>query len=300
HVAGLQVLVRSLLAGTEPVVLDLAGGFDPVAFADGSRMISAGVSGGAVGAGAGRRYTALVPTQLRRLLSAGDDVVAALASYDAVLLGGAAAPPDLLAAARAVGVRVVTTYGMSETCGGCVYDGVPLDGVRVRLGEDGRVELGGTMVFAGYRGRPDLTSAARRVDADGVAWHLTQDLGVLSDDGRLDVLGRVDDVIVTGGEKVAPALVERALASYAGIRELAVVGVPDPEWGQRVVAVVVPADAAAAPSLEKLRAHGAHRLPPYALPRSLVIADAIPLLGSGKPDRVALRALAAPAAVQVG
>ncbi len=148
HVAGVQVLVRSLVSRTEPGVLDLAGGFTPAGFA-----AAASALGGV------RRYTALVPTQLVRLLDAADqgdgDGVRELARFDAVLVGGAGTPPAVLERAAAAGVRVVTTYGASETSGGCVYDGVPLDGVRVRLGDGpdpSRVLLGGPTLARGYRG----------------------------------------------------------------------------------------------------------------------------------------------------
>lgn len=242
HVAGLTVLVRSLLAGTEPVPMPLAGGFDAAGFVAATAEL-----------GPGRRYTALVPTQLRRLL-ADPAGAAALASYDAVLIGGAAAEPDLLERATRDGVHVVTTYGMSETCGGCVYDGVPLDGVRVLLEPAGadhpgawRVVLGGPTVFVGYRGDAQRTEQALRVDAAGIRWHLTNDVGHWDPAGRLEVLGRLDDVLVSGGENIAPAQVERALLTHRQVTEAVVVGVPDAEWGQRVVAVVVPADPASPP-----------------------------------------------------
>jgi O-succinylbenzoic acid--CoA ligase len=204
-----------------------------------------------------------------------------------VLLGGAAADPSLLDRARAAGVPVVTTYGMSETCGGCVYDGRPLDGVAVRLDSDGRIRLGGDVVFAGYRLRPDRTADALTFE-DGRRWHVTKDLGRW-DGERLEVVGRVDDLINSGGEKVAPLAVEAALSAAPGVRDAVVVGAPDPEWGQRVVAVVVPTDPERPPSLEELRAAVRDRLPSYALPRQLRLVGAVPMLPSGKPDRARLR-----------
>lgn len=263
HIAGLQVLVRSLSAGTHPVLLDLAGSFSVDAFSAATRRLD----------GAGRRYTALVPTQLRRLVEAGAD----LTSYDAILVGGAAldfpAPPN-----------VVRTYGMSETCGGCVYDGRPLAGVDVRVEPDGRISVGGAVVFAGYRLRPDLTAEAL---VDGR--HLTQDLGTWSE-GRLEMLGRADDVIVTGGVNVPAALVERVLAGHPSVRAIAVVGVPDDEWGERVVAFV---QSRVHLAVEELRAFAADRLEAAALPRSVVLVDALPMMPSGKPDKAALRSLVA-------
>jgi O-succinylbenzoic acid--CoA ligase len=272
HVAGLTVLVRSLEARTRPEVLDLYGGFSAAAFVAATARLAPGV----------RHYTALVPTQLRRLLDAG----ANLSTYDGVLVGGAALSPSLHSAAVEAGVPVVTTYGMSETCGGCVYDGEPLDGVTVRLRDDGRVELGGPVVFAGYRLRPDLTAAAL---VDGR--HVTQDLGRWSADGRLEVLGRADDVIVSGGVSVPAALVERVVAGHPGVAACAVIGRPDPEWGERVVAVVQPVDWSSAPDVESLRAFAADALEPAALPREVVMLGLLPVLDSGKPDKVAVRTL---------
>lgn len=271
-IAGLTVLVRSLQARTRPEVVDLYGGFSVDAFTAATSRLADGL----------RHYTAVVPTQLRRLLDAGAD----LSAYDAVLVGGAALSPALHDRAVEAGVPVVTTYGMSETCGGCVYDGRPLDGVTVRLRGDGRVEVGGRTVFVGYRLRPDLTSEAL---VDG--WHVTQDLGRWAADGRLEVLGRADDVIISGGVNVPAATVERALGGHPGIAACAVVGRPDPEWGERVVAVVQPGDWSAVPELDDLRAFAAGSLEPAALPRELVTVGQLPLLPSGKPDKAAVRTL---------
>jgi O-succinylbenzoic acid--CoA ligase len=274
HIAGIQVLVRSLVAGVAPVSLDLSAGFSCAAFA-----ASAATVDGA------RRYTALVPTQLVRLLDDGGAGLAALCSFDAVLVGGAATPPSLLGRTLDAGVRVVTTYGSSETSGGCVYDGVPLSGVSVTPDATGRLTVGGPVVFSGYRLRPDLTAVSL---VDGR--YVTNDLGSVVD-GLVSVQGRADDVIVTGGEKVAPAAVEAALAGHPGVREVAVTGVPDPEWGARVVAVVVPADPASPPTLESLRAQVSRELGRRAAPSGLVVVDDLPRLALGKIDRTALRRL---------
>jgi O-succinylbenzoic acid--CoA ligase len=260
HVAGLQVLVRSLVSGTEPVLADRA---------DAATLAASGCS-----------HISLVPTQLQRLLESGVDKSTPLAGFSSVLLGGAAAPAALLAAARDAGVPVVTTYGMTETCGGCVYDGVPLDGVRVKTGDDGRIWIGGPVLFSGYRG-------GDRVPADG--WFRTGDLGRLDGSGRLTVRGRADDVINTGGHKVIPGEVAAALESCPGVRDVAVVGQPDPEWGERVVAVVAPSDPADPPGLELLRLHVRGRLPRYAAPSRVVMVDAVPMLPSGKHDIIRLR-----------
>ena len=290
HVAGLQVLVRSLVSGTTPVVLDLAPGFEPDAFAAAAARVS-GV----------RRYTALVPTQVTRLLAAGGAAAEALAGFDAVLVGGAATPATLADRARAAGVRLVTTYGATETCGGCVYDGVPLDGVSVAVGDDGRLHLGGAVVARGYLGAAggtgdadtDGTGAAPALtERDGVRWVRTDDLGTW-DGTRLTVLGRADDVVVTGGLKVAPRPVEEALLRLPGVAEAVVVGVPDDEWGQRVAAAVVLAAGARPPTLDDARALVRAAVAPHAAPRQLAVVPALPLRGPGKPDRAAVAALLA-------
>ncbi|MGY2128755.1 o-succinylbenzoate--CoA ligase [Blastococcus sp. SYSU DS0617] len=273
-IAGLQVLCRSEVAGREAVVL---GRGEDLAAA--SARLPAG----------DRRYTALVPTQLVRFLDAEPD---ALRSFDAVLVGGAATDPALLARARAQGIRVVTTYGMTETAGGCVYDGAPLDGVRVRVTDGGPagpgaggVELSGPVLAHGYRLDPAATAAAFR---DG--WFQTRDAGSLDDDGRLTVLGRLDDVLISGGVNVAPAAVEAVLREHARVADAVVVGRPDPEWGQRVVAAVVPAGDRA-PDLPELRRWVGDRLGAAAAPRQLHLLAAVPTLHTGKPDRRAVAAL---------
>ena len=286
HVAGLMVVVRAVAAGAPPADATTEGSFDPAHFVE-----TTGSQAAAAGAGGLRLYTSLVPTQLARLLDAPGGP-AALARYDAILVGAAATPATLLVRAAAAGVRVVTTYGMSETCGGCVYDGVPLDGVGADLDADGTVLIGGPTLFAGYWGRPDLTAAA--FDPGGRL--VTCDRGSFDDRGRLRILGRVDDVIVTGGEKVAPAQVEDALMLLPAVAGAVVVGVPDPQWGERVVAVVVPS-AGSRVVLDQVRQALVGALPAPALPRQLLVVTGLPLLASGKPDRAAARALAsAPAA----
>lgn len=260
HIGGLQVLLRSLAAGHEPVL--------------------GGVVEGTAQLGDGRRYCSLVPTQLRRAL-ADPAATDALTSYDAVLVGAAATPLPLLQQARDAEVRVVTTYGMSETSGGCVYDGAPLPGVDATLDARGRIGLTGDVVARGYRLRPDLTAAAFAGRT-----YTTNDLGRYSG-GRLTVLGRADDVIVTGGEKVAPASVEAALAEHPAVAEVAVFGVPDEEWGGRVVAVVVLRPGATL-TLEQARRQVAAAVSRVAAPRELRLTRALPLLASGKIDRRAL------------
>ncbi len=274
HIAGLQVLLRSLAAGTTPVVVDLASGFTPAAFAAASRHVTGG-----------RAYTALVPTQLSRLL-ADEEGRAAAAAYAAVLVGGANTPVPLRDTAADAGLHVVTTYGMSETAGGCVYAGRPLPCSSARVDEDGRVLLGGATLASGYLGRPDLTEAAFLTEEDGARWFRTDDVGRLAADGVLHIDGRVDDVINTGGLKVVPRAVEEAvLAHVPGVREAVVVGTTDPQWGQAVSLAVVALGPLSVDTVrEALRPH----LPRHALPTRLLVLDALPLTGPGKPDRAAL------------
>ena len=286
HIAGLQVVIRSIVAGTAPAVVG-GPGFDPTTAAQ--ALISARRPGTPL-------YASLVPTQLHRIVSAASGAVlppALLpwADLDAILVGGAVTSPALLDRARAAGLRVVTTYGMTETAGGCVYDGIPLAGVRVRV--DGTVLVAGPVLARGYLGRPDLDAAFE--DRDGVRWLRTGDLGTLVD-GVLHVHGRADDVIVTGGVKVAPATVERALSAVPGVAEVCVVGLPDEEWGQVVTAVVVPADRAAPPRVADLFDAVVPTLGPAAAPRRLVLVDAIAHRGPGKIDRAGALAQAADAA----
>ncbi|GII98803.1 O-succinylbenzoic acid--CoA ligase [Sediminihabitans luteus] len=297
HVAGLQVVVRSVLAGT-PLVAPPPG-----------TRVDLGALARLVGSAPGpRRYASLVPTQLHRALEAADAgdpdgaaALAALRTLDAVLLGGAATPPALLADARARGVRVVTTYGMTETSGGCVYDGVPLDGVRVRVGDGGLLEITGPTLATAYLGDDDATAAAFTTDATGVRWFRTSDVGTVEVStvdaspgraARVTVLGRADDVVLTGGVNVAPAAVEAALSGVDGIGEVCVVGVPDPEWGEVVVAVVTATGASRDEQtlLGRARVRVATTLGSPWAPRHLLVVDALWHRGPGKIDRSAVRA----------
>ncbi|MCZ2859348.1 o-succinylbenzoate--CoA ligase [Blastococcus sp. VKM Ac-2987] len=264
-IAGLQVLCRAALAGR------------PATRLESGETLTGAVARMPAG---GRRYTSMVPTQLRRAL---DAEPGALRAFDAVLVGGAAADPALLDRARAEGVAVVTTYGMTETAGGCVYDGRPLDGVGVRV-TDGGIDLAGPTLALGYRGDPQATAAAF---ADG--WFRTRDAGALAADGRLTVHGRLDDVVITGGVNVAPTAVEAALREHPDVADAVVLGRPDPEWGQRVVAAVVPSPGAT-PDLAALRPWVSERLGAPAAPRELHLVAAVPLLHTGKPDRRAVAA----------
>jgi O-succinylbenzoic acid--CoA ligase len=279
HIAGWQVAVRSAVAGTRCQQLDPTASFAPDAFVAAANALGP--------KGSRPRYTSLVPTQLARLM---DDPTATmeLAGFDGVLVGGASCPPALLERARDAGVVVHTTYGMTETSGGCVYDEEPLRAVRVRLDDNGRVLLAGPQLARRYRGEPDLTAETFIHDETGIRWFRTSDAGALTD-GRLHLLGRLDDVIITGGEKVSPAAVEGVLLQLPGVRAVTVVGVPDPEWGQAVVALV---EADPAPDLAAARDLVAERLGRHAAPRHLLAVSAVPLRGIGKPDRLEAARLA--------
>jgi o-succinylbenzoate---CoA ligase len=277
HVAGLQVLIRSVLAGTVPVELDVTAGFNvedlPAAVAS---------------MGSGRRYASLVAAQLAKALLH-PAAAAALAELDAVLIGGGPAPLPVLAGAAAAGIPVVRTYGMSETAGGCVYDGLPLDGVEVRIdrpegpeGSGGRILLGGATVAKGYRNPADPDPFA---DA---GWFRTDDAGVLDHSGVLRVLGRLDEAISTGGLTVLPQPVEAVLSTHPAIADCAIFGLPDERLGQRVVAAIAVAPGAVPPTLAELRDYIAQSLDPTAAPRELHIVEELPRRGIGKLDRAAL------------
>ncbi|HYZ99044.1 MAG TPA: AMP-binding protein [Acidimicrobiales bacterium] len=250
HVGGLSVVTRALLTGTP---LSLQDGFD-----------AEDVRAAATAPSRPCTLVSLVPTMLWRLDPA------TVGAFRAVVLGGSAMPPRLPP-------HAVATYGMTETGSGVVYDGEPLDGVEVRV-EGGEIQLRCPMLLRAYRDGTDPTAAE--------GWFPTGDAGAWDPAARrLRVFGRLADVIVTGGENVWPTAVERALADHPGVREVAVVGRPDPEWGRRVVALVVPADPAEPPTLDALRAHAKGELPAYAAPRELDVVRALPRTASGKVAR---------------
>jgi O-succinylbenzoic acid--CoA ligase len=260
YVAGLNVMVRSLVAGHRPVAL---GARTP-----GETVVEGG-------------YLSLVPTQLHRWLGSPDDTVA-LARFAAVLVGGGPVDASLKERARDAGIRLVATYGMAETCGGCVYDGLPLDGVGLALATDGRVRLSGPTLFEGYL---DDATATSEVLIDG--WFHTSDAGRLDEDGRLHVLGRVDDMVVSGGVNVPATTVAARLREHPQVQAAEVLGVADPEWGNRVVAVVV-----GALDLEDARAWVGQKHPRSWAPREVVVVPRLPMLANGKVDRLAVRELA--------
>lgn len=277
HIAGIQVLARSLRAGFTPALLDISTGFNPA-------QLPEAVSG-MVGR---RRYLSLVPLQLGKALG-NPAATEALTEFDTVLVGGQAADPSLLERARAAGITVITTYGSSETCGGIIYDGTPLDGVTVSIDDEDRIALSGPMVSRGYRNvhSPDLCDGTFR----------TSDAGEMTADGRLRVLGRIDDVIISGGLKFQPGPIERLAAAIPGIREVVVVPVPDARLGQAIGALIVTDHMTLLPPagdmllradtelVGRITAEIQSHLGVYATPRFIVATPALPTLPSGKVDR---------------
>ncbi|NQW90574.1 AMP-binding protein [Curtobacterium sp. VKM Ac-2861] len=275
YIAGLNVLTRSIAAGTTPVVV-APGHFDATAFADAVDQLVTGPA-------APRRYTSLVPVQLARVLD-DDRATAALGRFDAVLVGGQATPAALRERAVAAGVRIVTTYGASETSGGCVYDGVPFGTVRTAVVDD-ELQLAGPMLAEGYLGDDDRT-AATFVDRDGLRWYRTGDAATVSD-GVVRVLGRLDDVVISGGEKVRLGAVERLVRDLPDQHGAVVTRRASGEWGEVPVVVTErPLD------LDTVRSHVGDALGRAARPAAVVVVDRLPMLASGKPDRRAIQDLA--------
>ncbi|MDQ1403553.1 MAG: o-succinylbenzoate---CoA ligase [Actinomycetota bacterium] len=249
HVGGLGVVLRARATGTPVTVLPA---FDADVVDDLAR------AGGAT-------LVSLVATALRRV----DPGL-----FRLILLGGSAPPAELPE-------NVVTTYGLTETGGGIAYDGRPLDGAEVRIDDAGHIEVRGPMLLRQYRDGTD--------PKDGDGWLATGDVGQWTADGCLTVVGRADDLIITGGENVWPEVVEAVLRRHPAVSDVVVVGLPDEEWGQRVSAFVVPEARAGAPTLDELRAWVKDRLPAFAAPRSLELVDQIPQTATGKRLRVHLR-----------
>ncbi|WP_434995075.1 AMP-binding protein [Arthrobacter sp. Ld5] len=274
YVAGFQVLVRSLYAGTRPWVMDTSGGFTPQAFTDAAAELTDRV-----------RFTSLVPTQLHRLLAdPSPETLKVLRRFDAILLGGAPAGASLRSLARSQDLTIVETYGMSETCGGCVYDGTPLDGVELRSVE-GRLRIAGPVLADGYLDAPGLTEE-KFVSASGRRWFVTDDAGDVATDGSVTVHGRLDDVIITGALKVSATRVSDVIQALPGVEEALVLGIRSEEWGTAVAAAIVgevDADVVRQAVHVELGAH--------AVPKAVVMLDALPLLPGGKPDRRTIQAL---------
>ncbi len=261
HVGGLLVLLRGAILGAPVIVHDR---FDPVRVAESA-------DGGA--------FVSLVPAMVRRMIQAGVPLAGL-----SMLVGGGRLDSADAEAARARGARVVTTYGMTEMCGGVVYDGHPLPCTQVRLDPLGAIELRGSTLMEGYRADPGATGTAFTTDG----WYRTGDLGALTPDGRLEVHGRMDDLIRTGGEKVWPEEVERALADHPKVRDVAVAGRAHPEWGQEVVAYVVPAVIDDPPRVQELRDWLDERIARFKIPREVMLVPDIPRTASGKVRRSGL------------
>ena len=326
YVAGAQVLARSVLAGTTPVVAaSITDGvsFTPGVFLNAAERLSCA-----------RRFISLVPTQVHKLLEAaeadpalGSEIYDALGKFTGILLGGAPASASLLAAACELGLNVVTTYGSAETAGGCVYSGVVLPGVRVCVvPEDGslldssvagdaaaggppnigRIWLGGEHLASGYMGDSARTASHFFVDADGCRWYRTDDYGSLTpsapnapeNEGApiLSIVGRSDDVIITGGVKVSARAVAAVLESHPAVREAAVMGIPDARWGSAVAAAITLRGASGAQSASDtsgvtcdiLREFCTDKLGAAGAPKYLRIFADFPTASTGKPDRQAI------------
>ena len=271
YIAGIQVLVRSMVAGVEPAFIDLSHGFNVAEFA--ARAHELAQTGE-------RTYTALTPMQLAKATSTLQGIDA-LRTFDAVLVGGAATNPRLLESAAKLRINVVTTYGSSETSGGCVYNGRPIAGARVKI-VDGRIHLGGPMVARSYHrlDSPDL--------ADG--WFRTSDAGSL-EGGVLTVLGRTDNVISSGGLKLHPEVLEAELLRIDGVTAATVIGKDDDRLGQRICAAYT-GSASVPDVLDALAdAEDADRIPHWQIPKELKVVAALPRLGPGKVDRAAVKEL---------
>ena len=317
YVAGAQVLARSVLAGTTPVVAaSVTNGvsFTPEVFLNAAERLSCA-----------RRFVSLVPTQVHKLLEAaeaspalGSEIYDVLGQFTGILLGGAPASASLLTAARELGLNVVTTYGSAETAGGCVYSGKALPGVRLRVvPEDGslldssaaggapnigRIWLGGEHLASGYMGDSARTASHFFVDADGCRWYRTDDYGSLTptapnmpeNEGppMLNIVGRSDDVIITGGVKVSARAVAAVLESHPAVREAAVMGIPDARWGSAVAAAITLRGASGVQSApdtsratcDMLREFCTDKLGAAGAPKFLRIFADFPTASTGKPD----------------
>jgi O-succinylbenzoic acid--CoA ligase len=281
YIAGVNVLVRSIASGTEPVFLP-EGHFDAKVFVEASDAMDAPL-----------RFASLVPTQLMRLLDAAEQdlpVLDRLRRFDRLLIGGQATPPGLVARALELGLNISRSYGSSETSGGCVYDGVALAGVEMRI-VDGEVQLGGVTLAEGYLGDDPLTEQ-KFLNDHGQLWYCTGDAGEMTEADRvLRVTGRLDSVIISGGVKVSLAAIERVAGALRGLADAVAVSAPSPEWGE-VPVVFTAAGAAAGPDacagLDEVRFAVEAQLGVAARPAALLAIESIPLLPSGKPDRVAL------------
>lgn len=264
-IAGANVLIRSVLAGNQPVMMNTSVPFTAEAFARSASHLKAD-----------RRYTSLVPAQLKRVVDAAeaDDFIRVqLAKFDAILVGGQSVPAELVARAHALGANIVVTYGMTETSGGCVYNGNPLAQVEVRIASDGRVAIRGATLA--------------NVATDDRGYFVTNDAGEIDDAGKLIIHGRIDRVITSGGIKVSLDRVEALGASVVGVADIAAVAIDDSEWGQRVgIAYVGSPEVADTVALAL-----ANDLGPAGKPVRILRVDSVPKLSAGKNDLQAIKKL---------
>lgn len=275
HIAGLQVVLRSFMAGADPHILDVSSGFAPQDLPEAVETLAAS-------AGDRPLYTSLVPGQLGKVLGSRDPgPIRALARFHTVLLGGAAVRPELLEFAAEHGINVVRTYGSSETAGGCVYDGHPLTGTEFDIDADSRVWLGGPTIASGYRNAPGHKAFSRP------GWFRTDDSGTTTSDGGLHILGRLDSAVIVGGLTIVPEVVEATLARHPAIADTVVVGIPDDRLGHRLAAAIVltPEAAASPPESRELSSWVTTHLGHHSSPSGYLVVEELPLLANGKPDR---------------
>jgi O-succinylbenzoic acid--CoA ligase len=254
-IAGQQVLIRSLLADQQPVIMNTALPFTTEAFLRSSLLMTNPI-----------RYTSLVPTQLAKLTAEAEKdkvLLDTLKSFRAILVGGQSTPDELYDRAIGLGLKVVLSYGMTETAGGCVYDGVPLDGVRLKIAPDSRLLISGKTLA---EGQDD--------------WIFTNDLAELSPDGKLKIIGRADRVIISGGLKLSLERVEYLGSELTGVAEIAAVALEDETWGQRVGIAYVGSPEVADDIANQL----AHLLGPAGKPVRVIRVDKLPKLPTGKTD----------------
>ncbi len=272
HIAGLQVVTRAVVSGAPPISAVQPGGFKPEVLAEATPTTTRG-----------RLYTALVSPQVAAILEAGGAALEALRRYDAVLLGGGFVAPSLLERGRAEGVNLVTTYGMTETSGGCVYDGYPLPGTDLLVDENQNLLIRTPGLMSGYLDEPTPWQ-----QVNGLRYLRTSDRAEVAPDGRLKLLGRSDDLIKTGGKQVVARDVAEA-ATAAGVREAFVYGRPDTKWGQQVTMVAVPGPGTQA---EDVRGAVKTALGAASAPRTIVFVSELPKTALGKVRRNASIAVA--------
>jgi len=293
RIAGIMVLVRSWFHNSPFEIDPSVGGartFESAAFAATTmRAVRESAADGRA------LMVSLVPTQIARLLESGSVGIEALQSYDLVLSGAAATPQPMLNRMRELGIKVSVSYGMTETCGGCVFDGRPLDGVKVSLGtkddvEPGRVTISGPVTASGYRLRPDLDAVS--FISGQVQTH---DAGKLDSSGLLHILGRLDDVVTVGGVNVALSAVESLIRNHPAIEDVAVIDLQDELWGSIPIAYVVTRYHITDTSnlISEIQSTIRDQISRAAVPRTVQFVASLPMLDSGKIDRISLRMQAA-------